>query len=141
MYQDINLFTQSPDFDKLWFNASSFITRYKLPEMLITNSRIIPLGNFYAQINLIDWVQNPANCSNPRDGNIIVAEMANYLLPEELTGSRLTYFQNILLGNFSLVNWQSEWDNYISTSNSSTIKPQLEKLFKALLFSQEYQCV
>lgn len=134
-------FYQSPDFDTLWFNASTLITRYKLPEMLLTNNRILYYGDFYAQINILEWLKNPANCSNPKDGNAIVKEMANYVLPEELVGTRFTYFKNILLGNLSLINWQNEWNNYINTGNDSAIKPQVEKLFTAILFSQEYQCL
>jgi len=135
-------FYQAPDFDKLWFNSSTLVTRYKLPEMLLTNKRIISWGNFYAQINILTWIQIPANCSNPADGNAVVNDLVSYLLPEEMltTSARFIYFKNILLGNLSLINWQNEWNNYISTGNSAAIKPQLEKLFKAVLFSQEYQC-
>jgi uncharacterized protein (DUF1800 family) len=133
-------FYQAPDLDKLWFNASTLITRYKLPEMLLKNKRIVSWGDFYAQLDVLQWIKNPANCSDPKDGNTIVNEMANYILPEPLAGDRFTYFKNILLGNLSLINWKNEWNNYINTGNSSAVKPQAEKLFTALLFSQEYQC-
>jgi uncharacterized protein (DUF1800 family) len=131
---------QEPDFDKLWFNASTLITRYNFPEMLLTNKRILSWGDFYAQLNILDWVKQPANCSDAGDGNAIVREMVNYLLPEEPAGDRYTYFLNVLLGNLSLINWRNEWSTYIATNNSSAVKPQLEKLFRAILYSQEYQC-
>ena len=135
-------FYQSPDFDKLWFNSSTLVTRYKFPEMLLTNDRLLYWGNFYAQFDPLTWVQNTANCSNPADGNTVVKEMLDYLLPEPFAtnSSRFLYFRNILLGNLSLINWQNEWNNFINTGNNSSVKTQLDKLFKAIVYSQEYQC-
>jgi uncharacterized protein (DUF1800 family) len=131
---------QQPDYDKLWFNASTLITRYNFPDMLLTNKRILTWGDFYAQLNIVDWVKQPANCSDAGDGNAVVKEMVNYLLPEEPVGDRYTYFLNTLLGNLSLINWRNEWSSYLQTNNSSAVKPQLEKLFRAIIYSQEYQC-
>ena len=131
---------QQPDYDKLWFNASTLITRYNLPEMLLTNKRKLSWGDFYAQINVLAWVQIPDNCSDPGDGNLVVRDMVNYLFAEEPQGNRYTYFLNILLGNLSLLNWRMEWNRYRNSGDSVSVKPQLEKLFKAVLYSQEFQC-
>jgi uncharacterized protein (DUF1800 family) len=132
---------QAPDYDKLWFNASTLITRYNFPEMLLRNKRVIRWGDLYMQFNILDWVKIPANVSDPGNGNIVVQSFINWVLPEQPIGDRYNYFLNVLLGNLSLLNWRNEWSTYIATNNSGSVKPQLEKLFKAVLFSQEYQCL
>jgi hypothetical protein len=66
--------------------------------------------------------------------------LLNFLLPEIPDTARRTYFLNqTLLGSLSLINWQNEWNNYINTNNTAVVKPRLEILFKAILYSQEYQ--
>lgn len=132
---------QEPDYDRLWLNSSSIVTRYTLGRMFLENKRILTGGNFYASFDILTWVKNTANISDPGDGTKLVDEMTRYLFPENPFGAdRFNYFLNdVLLGTLSLINWRNEWNNYISSNNSASVLPRLQKLFKAILFSQEYQ--
>jgi hypothetical protein len=129
----------APKWDRHWFDTSSITQRYYLGRCLLENKRL-PYSNTQigAQLNIVTWVQS--NISDPANGNVIVDELINFLLPEIPDAARRSYFLNqTLLGTLSLINWQNEWTNYINTGSSIVVKPRLELLFKAILFSQEYQ--
>jgi uncharacterized protein (DUF1800 family) len=129
----------APKWDRHWFDTSSITQRYYIGRCLLENKRL-PYSNssFGVQIDIVTWVRN--NISNPANGNTIVDELINYLLPEIPDTARRTYFLNqTLLGTLSLINWNNEWMNYINTNSTTVVKPRLELLFKAILYSQEYQ--
>ena len=130
----------APKWDRNWFETNTITQRYYLGKMLLEN-KLHPYeswATFGVQIDFLNWVQT--NISNPGDGNKVVDELVNYLLPEVPTADRRTYFLNqTLLGTLSLTNWQNEWNTYLSTGIATVVKPRLELLFKAIIFSQEYQ--
>jgi uncharacterized protein (DUF1800 family) len=132
---------QQPDYDRLWINPTTIVTRYTLPRMFLEDKRIIRGGTFYCKFDLLTWIKNPANISDPSDGTKLVDELTRYLFPENpFAITRFNFFLNdTLLGSLSLINWRNEWNNYISTNNPASVLPQLQKLFKAIVFSQEYQ--
>jgi hypothetical protein len=130
----------APKYDRLWFDTSTITQRYFLGRVLLENKRLPYAGwaNMGAQIDIVTWVRN--NITTPADGNKIVDELVNYLLPEPPNTARRNYFLNqTLLGSLSLLNWQNEWSTYLNNGNTSVVKPRLELLFKAILYSQEYQ--
>jgi uncharacterized protein (DUF1800 family) len=128
---------QAPQYDRLWFNTASLNIRYTLPAMIIENKRKLIAGNFLATIDMALWTRN--NISAPATASVIVDELVNYLLPEKPAAGRRDYFINLLLGNLSQINWGIEWNNYIATNNSSSVKPRLDILFKGITGSQEFQ--
>jgi hypothetical protein len=132
----------APKYDRNWFDSSSITQRYYLGRCLLENKRhpYSTWAIFGAKIDIVVWVKN--NISNPYDGNAIVDEMVNFLLPEIPNTARRAYFLNqTLLGTLSLINWSNEWTTYVNSNftNTTVVKPRLELLFKAILFSQEYQ--
>jgi hypothetical protein len=132
-------FYLAPKWDRHWFDTSSITQRYYIGRCLLENKRLpYSSAGIGVQLDIVTWVRN--NISNPANGNAIVDELINYLLPEIPDTARRTYFLNqTLLGTLSLINWQNEWNNYISTGSTTVVKPRLELLFKAILFAQEYQ--
>lgn len=129
----------APKWDKHWFDTSSITQRYYISRCLLENKRL-PYSNaaIGVQIDIVLWIRN--NISAPANGNTIVDELVNFLLPEIPDTARRTYYLNqTLLGSLSLINWQNEWNNYINTGAVTVVKPRLELLFKAILFSQEFQ--
>ena len=134
-----------PKFDRNWFDQSSVTQRYYLGRCLLENLNLpyASWSSFGAKIDIVTWVKN--NISNPYNGTLIVEEMINYLFAEIPDAARRTYFLNqTLLGTLSLTNWATEWNAYIlslstDTPNLTVVKPRLELLFKAILFSQEFQ--
>lgn len=129
----------APKWDRHWFDSSNITQRYYLGRCLLENKRL-PYSNtsIGVQLDIVTWVRN--NISNPVNGNAVVDELVNYLLPERPDAARRSYFLNqTLLGTLSLVNWSNEWSTYINTGSTTVVKPRLELLFKAILFSQEFQ--
>lgn len=134
----------APKFDRYWFDGSSLTQRYFLGKVLL-EGKIHPfqswknLGKANSGFDIVNWVR--FNISNPSNAETIVDEMVNFLLPEIPTVTRRNYFVSQVLGTLSLANWATEWATYVSSghTNVTAVKPRLEKLFKAILFSQEYQ--
>jgi uncharacterized protein (DUF1800 family) len=136
-------FYSAPKYDKHWFDISSITQRYYLGRCLL-EAKCYPYSTWASlgvQIDIVLWVRNNiAPPNNSTNGSVIVDELINYLLPEIPDAARRSYFLNqTLLGTLSLINWNNEWNNYLSTGNTSVVKPRLELLFKAILYSQEYQ--
>lgn len=132
---------QNPDYNRLWLNPSTIVSRYTLPRMLLENKRILISGYFHAYLNILEWVDDTANISDPGDGRKLVDEITRYLFPENPYGTeRFDFFLNeYLLGSLSLTNWRMEWNNYKSTGNSESVVLGLQSLLKGILFSQEHQ--
>jgi hypothetical protein len=130
----------APKWDKHWFDTSSITQRYYLGKCLL-EAKCFPYSSWASlgvKIDIVQWVRD--NITTPSNGNVLVDELINYLLPEVPDTTRRSYFLNqTLLGTLSLQNWQTEWVNYINSGNTNVVKPRLELLFKAILFSQEYQ--
>ncbi len=129
----------APKYDKNWFDGSTITQRYYLGRCLLENKRW-PYSSwaiFGAQIDIVVWVKN--NISTPSDSGVVVDELVNYLLPEIPLAPRRAFFLNVFLGSISQTQWSVAWNDYNTNGTLTTVKPQLEKLFKAILFSQEYQ--
>ncbi len=134
----------APKYDRHWFDSSNITQRYYLGKCLLENKRhpYYSYAPFGLQLDMVTWVKN--NISNPADGNVVVDELIQYLLPEPLDTARRNYFLNqTLLGTLSLANWTSLWNTYIAAptvpANLTNVKTRLDLLFKAIIFSQEYQ--
>ncbi len=132
---------QEPNFSENWFNGSTLIARYKLAEMLLEGQRVLAGGtNGGVQIDIVDFVANSGMITDPTSGVEIVTKFTDYLLALPPATDRLNYFLNdVFLDDLSLINWRFEWLGYESTGDDSAVKIPLERLFTAILSSQEYQ--
>ena len=129
---------QAPDYHRAWFNTTSIIGRYKMPEMFLTGKRIIVGGNLGGvTFDVMPWIV--ANISAPADATILVTEMLDSLIPEISSTERFDYFLNVLLDDLSPINWQFEWQNFENTNDDTAVRIPLENLFRAITVSQEYQ--
>lgn len=125
---------EAPAFDKFWFNSTTIIPRYNLGELLLNKNAT--KANFKVTL----FVEQ--NVSDPRNVNVLIPELIELLFSKPVNDDRIFYFTNeILLDNGSLtpIMWAREWDTYTSTGNTTGTEGALGALFKALLWSQEYQ--
>ncbi len=131
---------QEPDYQKNWFNASTIIARYQLPEMLLTGRRLLynqPLG---AQLDIVAYVEN--HISSPQSATILVEELLQDLLPEAADPDRFAFYRDyIFLDQVPLYDWTKDWQAYEQSGDDSEIRPPLERLVTALLYSQEFQAM
>ncbi|MCC7224524.1 MAG: DUF1800 family protein [Chitinophagales bacterium] len=131
---------QTPDYNRAWFNGSTIIARYKLPEMLLSGMRVLAGGPLGAQLHIVDFIQAAGNISNSADAQTLVNELLLYLLPNPPDANRRDYFLNtIFLDGLPAEDWTYEWQNFVATGNDEEVRLPLEKLIKAIMYSPEYQ--
>jgi len=130
-----------PALARNWFNSSTLIARYKLPEILLTGRRILTSGaTGGVQLDIVVFIRDSGVITTPEDGTMLVQDLIKYLFVEDPLQERFDYFlQDIFLDGLSLINWQFEWQHYLDTNDDSGVKIPLERLFKALISSQEFQ--
>lgn len=134
---------QDPDYNRQWFNSSTIITRYKMPEMFLSGTLTIggqnnqPLGT---KINIAPWVRDSGVVSDPLNSQTLVEDLLKYLLPEAVDAERFDYFHvQVFLDNLPPADWTYEWENYLLSNNATEVTLALERLIKAILYSPEYQ--
>ena len=126
-----------PDYDRLWITTNNLKNRY----LYSIDSLIGGFTNngFTFKLDVVAFVRNSGDFSNPANATTLVNEFLQLCFCDLPTGSRYTFFQQALLGNLSPINWQNEWNNYIATNNSASVKTALDRLVRAIVKSPEYQ--
>jgi len=134
---------QEPDYSHQWFSSSTIIARYKLGEMLLTGKLSFgenPDTNLGIKLDIVNWVKTSGSISDPKDSYGLVKTLTDYFMPETVDSDRFDYFHvNVFLDNLPANDWTYEWQNYLSTGNATEVRIPLERLVKAILYSQEYQ--
>lgn len=131
---------QEPVYHRNWFNSSSIISRYKLPDQLLQGKRLILSGDLgTVQYDIVPFVAYSGIFSDPSDAFTLVTEMTSYLFCETPSPSRLQYFVDELTSGFDTNYWAQLWADYSGSSDTSEIKTPLENLFKSILYSPEFQ--
>lgn len=130
---------QSPGFHRHWISANYLAQRYKYTENIIRGIYDDD-DQLMCKLDVMEYVNDTKNISDPSNPKLMVQELIDYLLPQEITEERFNYFLNVvLLDNLSIVNWKSEWLLYKSTGDDSNVRGQVEKLCMAIMQSPEYQ--
>ncbi len=133
---------QEPGYDRNWINSSSLVARYKIPEMLITGDRLLKSGDLGEgiRIDLVHFLENGGVISNVLSAETIVTELTNYLFAHPVSPERYDYYLNVVfLEGAPSFDWTFDWIEYQNTGDDEAVKIPLESLFKALLYSQEFQ--
>ncbi len=129
---------QGPSYHRNWISANYLARRYEFAKKLIEGIR--EDDQLLAYLDVVAYVKDPKNITDPFDAARLVRELTDYLLPEAITEERFTYFlKSILLDDLSEANWQTEWQKYLGSGNDAAVRVQLEKLFNTVLQSPEYQ--
>lgn len=129
---------QSPDYDRNWFVSNTIISRYKLMTSLITGrDKIITNANIRTSLNLLDFIEN--KMTNASNSNVLVTDLINYLFPESVDSTRITYFEDLLLDGYASYYWTNSWNNYLTTNDDSIVKERIEALVTALVNAPEFQ--
>jgi hypothetical protein len=134
---------QAPDYTRHWFNSTSIIARYKLPQMLLSGKRTIgssPNSTIGIKLDIVPWVKNSGITPEPSDPYVLVKDLLDYLLPTEIDADRFNYFyEQIFLDGLPAADWTYEWEAYLSSNNQTEVKIPLERLLSYIMFSPEYQ--
>ena len=128
---------EGPDYDKQWINTANLKNRYLyfIPTLISG----ITYNGVTTKLDTVNYVRNSGDFTNPANATTLIHEFLELCFCEIPSGSRYIYFQQSLLGNLSVINWQNEWNNYIATSNSGSVRTALDRFVKAIVQSPEYQ--
>ena len=131
---------QSPEFNRHWITASNLGYRYKMIDDLIagfTDEDNNPLG---VKVDVMKLVENPACVADPTTPNDILDFFVDYLFTQPIRPIRYEYFRDqILLDTLSIVNWENEWNMYLSSGDDLAVRGQIEALVRELIQTPEYQ--
>lgn len=138
MYEPIDVagypaYHQYPTYNRFWITPNNLPHRYKFAADLVN-------GNFTnLKLDIVDYVKNTDNISNPADADILLTELIDYLFPQDIPQERYEYFMSILLDTLTKDHWKTEWNDYVSNGDDTVVRTQLEALIKGLLQTPEYQ--
>lgn len=130
---------QAPAYHRNWISTNFLARRYEFSRYFIegvTNRDDELLYKF----DIVAYVNNSHNITDPKNPELLVRELTDYLLPQDITEERFQYFLNtILLDNLSEINWQFEWEAYQQSGDDTAVRVQLENLLHTILQSPEFQ--
>ena len=131
---------QQPGYSQLWFNSSTLIARYQLPELLLTHERFskkFTRGGI--KIDIVGFVRYSGHFPHPEIADSLVQTCIDYFLPEAVPEKRFQYFREALLNGLSDTNWKFEWNNYLQSGDASAVYSALHNFIITLMASPEYQ--
>ncbi len=130
---------QSPAFHRNWISANYLARRYEYSKHIIQGIRN-ENDEMLFRLDIVEYVKQPNNITDPENARLLVEELLGYLLPEIITTERFDYFLKvILLDDLSEINWKKEWQRFQATGDDSAVRIQLENLVNTIMQSPEYQ--
>ncbi len=136
---------QFPAYGRNWIMTVELARRYQV------GRRFMSAGteDFNFRIDIVDWVKNSGNITDPGDANEIVTFLTTYLLPVDIAslkveGSDRTRFDYFLYDNFIGVDstpsqWTSLWTDYTGGGADTAVRLRLENLLAGIIESPEFQ--
>ena len=88
---------------------------------------------------ILDTVTFAQTLDNPSSSIGLITEIADLLYTEAIDANRVSYFEAILLDNFSSGYWSQAWSEFTTTGDNSVIKPRLDELVKSMVNAAEFQ--
>ncbi len=130
---------QEPVYNRNWITPNFIARRYQFGQTLVKGVKD-ESSNMMFKLDIVKYVDNTANISNPSNPRTLVTELTKYLFTNDIPVDRYNYFLNeILLDNLVESHWTDEWNSYKSSGNDQGVRAQLEKLIISILQSPEYQ--
>jgi len=132
---------QTPVFYELWINSDTLPRRAQLTDRMASAK-----GYAYAvdrTISSVDVIGLAQRTSAPETISILIAELADFLLPITLTAVQLNYLNDVMLGSLPDYEWAAEWNPFVASPTTATLKTPVENklraLFTAIMELSEFQ--
>ena len=108
-----------------------------------TRSRLIHQSGIILQIDTIAFAQQ---FSNPADPNLLIADSAALLSPNDIGATQTAFLKTILLSNQAADHyWSDAWNQYIgaptNTTYKATVETRLRSMYTYLMDMAEYQLI
>ena len=135
---------QIPGFNRNWITTYALAHRYQSAGILMKRFEQSTERSF--QLDILDWVENSGQITDPSNAVEIVDVLLNSLFAVELNQDRYDYFlYTVFLDSpdtdqaYARGLWIQEWSNYVSSADGSTVRNQLEIILSALIETPEFQ--
>ena len=130
---------QAPDYNRNWISATTLARRYTIGSGIVRGIRRRDVAHAFV-LDVIAYVRNSQNVTDPSDASRLVQELLENLLPRPVSEERMAYFlKEILLDALPTAHWTSEWKDYQQSGQDRGVRTQLELLFTRVMQSPEYQ--
>lgn len=134
---------QDPVLNRQFFNSSTIVQRYKLPQILLSGTNAWGSGSndpIGTKLDAATWFRDGGIAADPSDASLLVQGFLDYMFPESPDNERLDYFlHTVFLDQLPAQDWVYEWQNYLNTQDDSEVKIPLQRLIQAVLYAPEYQ--
>lgn len=135
-------YSDAPKFDKNWVTIATLNRRYYggWVELYLNGYNN---SSFITKLDLPEFVRTSGNFTNPSVASTLLDELFDMYLASNPQGLRYGYFENALLNGLSAANWASTWNIWLADLTNATkknaVKIALDRVFKAIMKSVEYQ--
>lgn len=131
-------YSQEPSYNRDWITPNAIGHRYHFSNILM--GRLDEGGDYGFQLDIVDWVRNSGNVSDPSNAETLVQTFTQNLLAVEIDTDRYNYFLNdVFLDNLAPATWTTEWNLYTSGGNDDVVRDRLETLVASLMQTPEFQ--
>ena len=129
---------QSPAFDRSWISENSIVLRYVFGEKIVKGKKING-GNMNPKIDIVAWLGDTSNISDPYDPNIVIEDITNYVFPHGVSTDRRNAYKAFLVDPSEPdYYWGLEWSEYGVSGDDMVVRTRLELMLIAILQSPEY---
>ncbi len=133
---------QEPQFHEQWINSDTLPLRNQVTDAISALTGYTQYG-VNLKINFIAFAQQ---FSDPRDPNILIADSAALLSPNDLGATQTAFLKNILLsGQAQDHYWSDAWDNYLAdttnVTNKTIVESRLRLMYAYIMDLAEYQLI
>lgn len=130
-------YSQEPSYNRDWITPNAIANRYHFSNILM--GRLNEGGDYGFQLDIVDWVRNSGNVTDPSDAAEVVQVFTKYMLAVEIDTERNDYFISLFLDELPATTWTTEWNQYISSGNDDVVRERLEFLVASIMQTPEFQ--
>ena len=135
---------QIPAYNRNWITTYALAHRYQSGGVLM--GTVDESANRTFQLDIVDWVRNSGNITDPGDAAELMDVLVAHLFPLPPTQERYDYFLYTVFLDYTGTDlayarglWSQEWTSYINTSDDTVVRSLLELLLSALIETPEFQ--
>lgn len=133
---------QEPSYHRLWMTSVSAPYRAVLADY-VAGTPEIKGRNYTISFDVFELAKQT---TNPVDPNVLIKDLAEFLLPVEITDYQLEYLKSNLLPNgLQDSQWSAVWAGYVAqpenTTNTTIVNNLLRNLLRACLNIAEYHLI
>ena len=130
-------YSSAPNYDKNWITTTTLRPRYNNTIDYLING--LTYNGHLFKVDIASFVKDSGYFSNQEDADTLVTEFLQLMFVKVPEGERYIYFRSVLLGQLTLDNWKTEWNNYKKTNVDTNVKIVFNRFMRAIVKSPEFQ--